>query len=392
MVKMINRTVWTLSLVSLFADVASEMIYPIVPVYLKEIGFSVLLIGVLEGVANFTAGASKGYFGKWSDARGERLPFVRLGYFLSALSKPLLAASVAPLWIFFVRTTDRLGKGLRSAPRDALLAQQATAATRATVFGFHRSMDTLGAALGPVVALVLLMFFPGNFPLVFLVAFLPGIISVLLLFRIKEASRPAASAIRRGGFFSYFGYWHKAPIMYRKLVVGLGFFALFNSADVFLLLKTKEVTGSDTYTVAAYIFYNLVFALAAFPLGKLADRYSPRLLMVIGLSMFAIVYVLFGTTASLSTIVIAFFLYGLYAAATEGVAKAWISNLAESGETGTAIGLFTSCESIAALIASMVAGWVWVTWGSTTTFLLSAFASLLAAVFLVFFVSAKAHT
>jgi len=146
-VKIINRTVLILSLVSLFADVASEVLYPVIPVYLKEIGFSVLLIGVLEGVANFTAGLSKGYFGKLSDEKGLRLPFVKLGYFFSAISKPMMAAFVYPFWIFFARTIDRLGKGLRTAARDALLSQNATKETKASVFGFHRSLYTFGAAI-----------------------------------------------------------------------------------------------------------------------------------------------------------------------------------------------------------------------------------------------------
>src|SRR6478752_4847639 len=177
--RIITRTVLILSLVSLFADVASEMLYPVIPVYLKEIGFSVFLIGILEGVANFTAGLSKGYFGKLSDEKGLRLPFVKLGYFFSAISKPMMAAFVFPLWIFFARTIDRLGKGLRTAPRDALLSQNATKETKARVFGFHRGMDTLGAAIGPSLALLFLIFYPHQYKAIFLIAFVPGLISVL---------------------------------------------------------------------------------------------------------------------------------------------------------------------------------------------------------------------
>ncbi len=142
---MINRTVWILSLVSLFADMASEMLYPIFPLYLKELGFSIFLIGVLEGLAELVAGLSKGYFGKLSDEKGLRLPFVKSGYFFSALSKPMMAVLTLPVWIFFARTIDRLGKGLRTAARDALLSQNATPETKARVFSFHRGMDTLGA-------------------------------------------------------------------------------------------------------------------------------------------------------------------------------------------------------------------------------------------------------
>src|SRR6188768_1184471 len=159
--RFINRTVIILSVVSLFADIASEMIYPVVPVYLKEIGFSVLLIGILEAVANFTSGISKGYFGKLSDEKGVRLPFVKLGYLLSAISKPIIVLFTAKLWVFFARTVDRLGKGVRTAARDALLSQQTTKGNKAKVFGFHRGMDTLGAAIGPIIALIFLLYNPG---------------------------------------------------------------------------------------------------------------------------------------------------------------------------------------------------------------------------------------
>ena len=180
--RIITRTVLILSVVSLFADIASEMLYPVIPVYLKEIGFSVFLIGVLEGVVNFTAGISKGYFGKMSDEKGVRLPFVKLGYLLSSISKPLMATFVFPVWIFFVRTIDRLGKGVRTAARDALLSQEATPQTKARVFGFHRSMDTVGAAIGPILALLFLFFYPGQYKTLFYLAFIPGILSILLIF------------------------------------------------------------------------------------------------------------------------------------------------------------------------------------------------------------------
>src|SRR5688500_16590592 len=184
--KSINRTVWILSLVSLFADIASEMLYPVIPIYLADIGYSALLIGILEGLANFTAGLSKGYFGKRSDEKGLRLPFIQSGYFLSAIAKPMMAFFIYPIWFVFVRMIDRLGKGVRTAARDALLSQNATPQTKATVFGFHRGMDTLGAAIGPAVALVFLMIYPKHYREVFLIAFIPGLISVLMIFLLKE--------------------------------------------------------------------------------------------------------------------------------------------------------------------------------------------------------------
>lgn len=364
-----------LSLVSLFADVASEMLYPVIPVYLKEIGFSVLLIGILEGVANFTSGLTKGYFGKLSDERGLRLPFVKLGYFFSAISKPMMAVFIYPLWIFFARTIDRLGKGLRTAARDALLSQNATKETKARVFGFHRAMDTLGAAIGPTIALLFLIFYPHQYKIIFLLAFIPGLISVALIFLLKEKKEPA-STLGKGNFFSFFKYWKIATPEYKRLVIGLLFLALFNSSDLFLILKTKQVTGNDQLTIGAYILYNVVFALASYPLGAIADKIGLRKIFLSGVFLFALVYFLFGITNSVAVIFSAFFIYGIYAAATEGITKAWITNMAHTSNTATAIGFYTSCESICTLLASIIAGAIWDNLGSSVTFFVTAGAAV----------------
>lgn len=381
LMKFINRTVIILSVVSLFADIASEMIYPVVPVYLKEIGFSVLLIGILEGVAEFTAGISKGYFGKLSDERGLRLPFIKGGYFLSAISKPMMAMLTYPLWIFFARTIDRFGKGLRTAARDAMLSQQSTKETKARVFGFHRGMDTVGAAIGPVIALLFLYFFPKNYSTLFYLAFIPGIIAVLLVFLLKE-QKVTAATLDKGNFFSFFKYWKIATPEYKRLVTGLLLFALFNSSDAFLLLLTKQVTGSDTTTIAAYIFYNLVYAAASYPSGSLADRFGIKNVFIAGLVLFAIVYGGFAFHPSTLVIFILFFIYGLYAAATEGISKAWITNIAHDANTATAVGFYTSCQSICSLLASIIAGFIWGWLGSAYTFGITA---IVAFVVLIYF-------
>ena len=390
--RIITRTVLILSFVSLFADIASEMLYPIIPVYLKEIGFSVLWIGILEGFVNFTAGISKGYFGKLSDEKGLRLPFVKLGYFLSAISKPLIGFFVAKFWIFFVRTLDRLGKGVRVAAKDALLSQEATKETKARVFGFNRSLDTAGATIGPAIALVFLLFYPGQFKTLFYIAFIPGIISVLIIFFLKEKKQPV-STMEKGNFFSFFKYWKISTAEYKKLVIGLLLFALFNSSDIFLLLKTKEAIGDrtinimgatltgDTITIAAYVFYNLVFALGCYPLGILADKMGFKNIFIAGLLLFACVYAGFAFDPSIAVIFALFFVYGLYAAATDGVTKAWITNIAHDKNTATAVGFYTSCQSICTLLASSVAGFLWDGFGSFYTFLITA----LIAVFVMFY-------
>lgn len=184
--KIITRNILVLSFVSLFTDVASEMLYPVMPIYLKTIGFSIVLIGVLEGFAEATAGLSKGYFGNLSDNTGKRLPFVQIGYLFSAVSKPMMALFTYPLWVFLARTIDRLGKGVRTGARDALLSDEATPETKGRVFGFHRSMDTLGAVLGPLLALVYLTYRPNDYKTLFYIAFFPGVISIAFTFLIKE--------------------------------------------------------------------------------------------------------------------------------------------------------------------------------------------------------------
>jgi MFS family permease len=374
--------------VSLLADVASEMLYPVIPVYLKEIGFSVLLIGILEGVVNFTAGISKGYFGKLSDEKGVRLPFVKLGYLLSALSKPLIAVFVYPAWIFFVRTLDRLGKGVRTAARDALLSQQATKETKARVFGFHRGMDTVGAAIGPVLALLFLFFYPGDYKTLFYLAFIPGLLSVSFIFFLKEKKQPV-STLGKGNFFSFFKYWKIATPEFKKIVPGLLVFALFNSSDIFLLLITKETLGettltiagvvfnADTITIGAYIFYNLIYAAASYPMGILADRLGFKNVILLGFILFTIVYGGFAFSPSIGIIFTLFAIYGIYAAATEGIIKAWITNLAHNENTATAIGFYTSCESICTLLASIIAGALWTSFGSASTFITTAGISLI---------------
>lgn len=390
--RILSRTVIILSMVSLFADIASEMLYPVIPVYLKEIGFSILLIGILEGIVNFTAGISKGYFGKLSDETGFRLPFVKLGYLLSAVSKPLMVLFTTPLWVFFTRTVDRLGKGIRTSARDALLSQEATKETKARVFGFHRSMDTVGAAIGPVIALLFLYFYPGQYKTLFFLAFIPGIIAVLLIFLLKEKKQPV-STLGKGNFFSFFRYWKIAGPEYKRIVPGLLLFALFNSSDVFLLLITKETIGNDsvsilggqfnadTITIAAYVFYNLIYAAFSYPMGMLADRLGFRKILITGMVLFAFVYAGFAMSPSVPVIFILFAVYGLYAAATEGIIKAWITNLAHGENTATAVGFYTSCESICTLCASIIAGVLWTTAGSSSTFIVTSFVAVVVSMY-----------
>ncbi len=379
--KYITRTIWTLSLISLFTDVASEMLYPVMPIYLKSIGFSVVLIGILEGVAEATAGLSKGYFGKLSDNSGRRVPFVRYGYSLSAISKPMMALFVYPLWIFLARTMDRIGKGLRTGARDAMLSDEATPATKGKVFGFHRSLDTLGAVLGPVFALVWLYFNPGNYKTLFFIAFFPGLLAVVSTFFLKEKIPADAKPKVSTPFFSFLKYWKVSPKAYRKLVIGLLVFTLFNSSDVFLLLKARQAGLDDTMVIGVYIFYNLIYALSSFPVGILADRIGLKTIFITGLGLFSVVYAGMAISNNMILIFGLFFLYGIYASATEGISKAWISNISDKKDTATAIGTFTGLQSICTMLASSLTGVVWFRFGATAAFLATAVATVVVIVY-----------
>ncbi len=384
MFKNITRTVWVLSLVSLFTDMASEMLYPVMPIYLKTIGFSIVLIGILEGVAEATAGLSKGYFGKLSDVTGKRAPFVQIGYGLSAISKPMMAVFVYPVWIFFARTIDRFGKGIRTGARDAILSGEATPETKGKIFGFHRSMDTLGAVIGPLFALIYLYYNPGGYKTLFYIAFVPGLLAIAVSLTVKDKPKKVTGSAKTVSFFSFLKYWKESPASYRKVTGGLLAFTLVNSSDVFLLLKAKQSGLDDTAVIGVYIFYNLVYALAAFPMGIIADKLGLKNMFITGLALFAAVYIGMSFDITVYTFMGLFFLYGLYAAATEGISKAWISNIADKKDTAVAIGTYTGFQSIGALIASSVAGVIWYTLGASATFLISGAAVVLIAGYMFF--------
>lgn len=372
----ISKTVIVLSIVSFFTDVATEMLYPVMPVYLSSIGFSVIFIGVLEGVAEAIAGLSKGYFGKMSDVYGTRLPFVRVGYALSAISKPILGYFATPVWVFLARTLDRFGKGIRTGARDAILSDQATPETKGQVYGFHRTVDTMGAVAGPALALLYLHFFPGNYKTLFYIAFIPGVLALVSTYLIKDTAVVKANH-GKVKLIDFISYWKKGPKAYRQLLYGLLLFYLFNSSDMFLLLKVKESGMSDQFVIGMYIFYNFVYALLSLPLGLLADKLGLKRIYLLGLLVFAVVYLSMAFAENPWAYMAIFLLYGAFSAATEGISKAWISNICAKEDTATAIGTFAGLQSICSLLASTIGGIVWYNWGPLAAFTLTGIISLI---------------
>jgi MFS family permease len=251
-------------------------------------------------------------------------------------------------------------------------------------------MDTFGAALGPLLALAFLYAYPREYKTLFLLAFIPGILSVLMTFLIREKKFPPL-VTQKKGFLSYFHYWKRATPNFQKVMPGFWIFLLFNSADFFLILFTRTLLegqyftwgqlklDADTATIGVYIFYNLVYASSAPLLGSLADKMGFKPVLIGGFLLYACVYAGFATSPDIQGLLVLFGCYGLYAGATEGVIKAWVSNQSAPEERGTALGFFSSCESIGALVASILAGFIWTTWGAAATFISTAFAATLAA-------------
>lgn len=369
----ISKQVFIIGLVSLFTDIASEMLYPVTPIFLTAVlGSSMAVVGIIEGIAEVTAGLLKGYFGNLSDKLGKRSIFVVLGYGISAIAKPLPGIFQNIPVVLTSRVSDRIGKGIRTAPRDALLASYSKGNTGA-VFGFHRAMDTLGAAIGPVVALILLSFYPDNFQLIFLVAFVPSVIAIVLTLMVKDNKIASNERAHK----NYLEFWKSSPKQYKKVLVLVTIFSLVNSSDVFLILKSQNISKSSSLAIFGYVFYNIIYAAASYPLGRISDRLSKQKVFSFGLMIFSGVYFGFAFLNDINFIWILFALYGIYAASTEGVSKAWISDIIPNEQRGSAIGLLTMLSSFAVMTGSFLTGILWDQFGSSVPFLISAIISLI---------------
>ncbi len=365
-----------LGLVSLFTDVSSEMIVPLLPAFLTaQLGASVGFFGLVEGVAETVASLLKLASGAWSDRLRRRFPLVLAGYTLSAIARPLVALCSLPWQVLVVRSTDRVGKGLRSAPRDALLAVAAPTDARGWAFGFHRAMDHAGAMLGSLLATGLLALGFGTRQ-VFLLAAIPGAFAVAtILLAVREQSNPALAA---SGDAPGRDRLRQAPELLRFLAV-LGLFALANSSDAFLLLKAGEAGIPLVLVPLLWFVLHGTKALTNLAGGRLADRIGPLPVIRVGWLVYGLVYSLFGFAGASWQVWVLFLLYGLYHGLTEGAEKALVAQLAPAEGRGRAFGLYHALTGILALPASLWMGLVWEHFGNRAAFLACAAISLLSA-------------
>lgn len=381
------RSIVRLGWISFFTDVASEMLYPVVPLFLTSaLGAPVAVLGLIEGAAEAIVSVMKGLSGWHTDQVGRRVPSIRLGYALGALSKPLMALAFSWPAVFFSRAVDRLGKGLRTTARDALIADIVDPPKGGRAYGFHRAMDTSGALLGVLVALWLLALFPGRYRLVFLLAVIPGAAAVWLTFALKEPIRREAPSHSSGQTCpSLAETVRKLPASYWMTLGPLLLFSFANSSDTLLILRAKNLGQDDVRAIMAYMLYNLIYAASAYPLGALSDRLGRWPMILSGWALYAVVYLGFAF-AGPSAVWWLFAIYGLYMGLCDGVGRALIRDRIPDDVKGTALGVFHMSTGLMALAGSVVAGVLWDTVGPRAPFILggtAAFAALLAAAFAI---------
>jgi len=374
------RPVWLVSWTSFFTDTASEAIYPIMPLYLtRTLGGTAMAIGVIEGAAEALNSVLKIASGRLSDRWSSRKPFVVAGYAISTVVRPMVALATSWLHVLAVRLTDRVGKGIRAAPRDALLASWAEPATRGYVFGLHRSMDHAGAITGPLLASLFLWFFPEQYRTLFALTLIPGLVAVAMLAPVPDA--PLAPQARPAGTADV----SAAPMgkRFSRYLAVLLLFSLGNSTDAFLLLRLSEVGVGVAWIPIAWAALHVVKAVVSPVGGLLSDRMSRRRVIATGWLVYAAVYGGFALATRAATLVPLFLVYGVYYGLTEGVEKAVVADLAPAGRRGAAFGAYHAVLGIGALAASLVFAAVWKAAGAPSAFALGAALALVSSVSLL---------
>ena len=375
-------TIWVLGFVSLFMDISSELVHSLLPVFLVSvIGASAITVGLIEGVAEATALIVKVFSGVLSDYLGKRKGLAMLGYSLGALSKPLFALAPGAGFIFSARFIDRIGKGIRGAPRDALIADIAPINQRGAAFGLRQSLDTVGAFIGPLLAIGLMIIWSNDFRAVFWVAVIPGGAAVLLLiFAVKEpkghSSTQRSNPIRRENL-------RRLSANYWWIVVLGAVFSLARFSEAFLLLRAEQLQLSVAWIPLVLVVMNIVYALSAYPLGRLADRMSHRKLLAMGLLILIVADLVLAYSRHWLPVFIGVAFWGLHMGMTQGLFATMVAHAAPENLRGTAFGTFNLVAGVALFIASVLAGTLWDQFGAAATFFTGAGFSLLALVLLL---------
>lgn len=348
----LSRNVYVVSAVSFLQDTASEILYPVLPFFVTGVlGAPPAVLGLIEGLADGTASAMKVLSGRLADLRHRR-PLVGAGYGLSAFGKFLLALAFAWPMVLVARVTDRVGKGLRGPPRDAIIADETTPANRGRAFGFHRAADTAGAVVGPLLGLTMYELVGQRFRPLFWLAIVPAVLSALLVLLIHERPHPHRHEARP---------WapRQLPRRYWRVMGFIGLFALVNFPDTLLLLRAKDLGVGFAGVTVLYVLYNLTYAALSYPAGRFSDRLGRRLVFGLGMVVFSVVYLGFGLTDGPGWLWVLLPLYGAYTALTDGVSRAWVADLVPATDRATALGIHAAISGVGLLVAGVWAGLAW---------------------------------
>ena len=376
----ITRNIFIMSMVSLFTDLSSQMVFPLIPLFLTTVlGCGAYAVGIVEGAAETTASLLKVLSGYWSDKIGKRKPFILFGYSMSSITKPLFA--IANIWTFvlFLRVIERIGKGIRTAPRDALIAESCDESVRGKVYGIHRAADGIGSTLGAVLALLLLPIW--GYRNIFLFALVPGIISVFIIFFIQEKNAPAKQETKK---VSVKLSLKELPANLRFFIIVSSVFALGHFGYAFLLLRAKNIGLADNTAILLYVVFYIVYSICVIPLGIVSDKVGRKAVLMAG-------YVLFGIT-SLGLLVASgfygislfFIIYGISYAMIDGTQRAFVVDLAPQHLKGTALGIFHTAIGLVALPGGYIAGLLWDKVSPEATFGYGFILAIVSAVSLIF--------
>ena len=382
------RTVWLIGLISFLNDAASEMVYPLMPLYLATVLMAgPKALGIIEGIAEATSSIFKLISGVIVDRTKRAKPWIILGYVLAGFSRPLIAIANSWLWVVAIRFTDRMGKGLRTSPRDALLAETVPENQRGITFGLHRSMDNAGAVIGPLIAAFLLA---QGMPIqeIFVWAIVPAVIAIVLALYIQEPSQTSALP-------SYRFSWslQGMPTEFKRYLLVAGIFALGNSSDMFLLLRAKELGVPQEQIPLLWAAISLITTIFGTPLSALSDTMGRKRFILIAWLSFALFYIGMGLpSASIYQVFGLFIVYGLFKAAIEGVEKALVADLAPKGLAGTAFGWFNLINGLMLLPASIIFGWIYESVSPMYAFMFSGSCAIMAFFLMAFWVFQKPQT
>ncbi|MEY8763848.1 MULTISPECIES: MFS transporter [Clostridium] len=375
----IERNIFFTGMTSFLTDTTTKMIYSIMPLFLMSIGASKTEVSLIEGIAESTASVLKAISGWWSDKIGKNKPFMIIGYGFTAILSPLFSIVTSPLQVLAIRFSERVGKGIRTAPRDSLVAASSSDSEKGKNFGFHKAMDNSGAIIGPLLAFIILSIFPNNYRKVFIFSALPGILGLItIIFFVKETKKSKDSLPKK---ITPRDFSHKY-----YMFLGIAFiFTLGNSTDALLLVKAKDIGIKALFIPIVYLIFNSVSVIFAVPMGILSDKFGREKLIIFGYLLYSAIYFGFGRTDNKISVILLFVLYGLYSAATDGVQRALVSDLIDKNKRGTGLGIYNSLIGITLLPASLIAGVLYDNVNNSAPFYLSSAIAMAAAILMFLF-------